>query len=144
MRRTFCGVTHLRSSVTSSPRAAASSRRSFLQPTSTTGMLRPQISCTSGDHLYVQFSSESGVSILNAIRMMWDFEYDRGRKRCKGTPGQSGPLQTPTGPTSYSSCPAVSHNANCTRLPSNLPPPKIPVSSVTADKDSTVHRISAT
>ena len=73
-------------------------RRSALQPTSRIGIVGPHIFLTSSIHcerrrvrrdqasptrhtLTDTFSSESGVSIANAIKMTCDLEYESGRRR---------------------------------------------------------------
>lgn len=52
------------------PCGPAASLKSFLHPTRMTGIPGPQIDRTSSIHFTVTFSSESGVSMANAMRMM--------------------------------------------------------------------------
>jgi len=56
-------------------------RKSDLHPTRMTGIVGPQMERTSSIHLTATLSSESGVSMENAIRITCDFEYERGRNR---------------------------------------------------------------
>lgn len=94
--------------------AFAGGRRSALHPTSRIGIVGPHMFRTSSIHcargvgvrggwenrarrtLLETFSSESGVSIANAIKMTCDLEYESGRRRCRG--GVSSPRSTPPPP----------------------------------------------
>ena len=138
--------------------AFAGGRRSALHPTSRIGIVGPHMFRTSSIHcargvgvsvrggwenrarrtLLETFSSESGVSIANAIKMTCDLEYESGRRRCRGVCHRHG--LRPHLPATYlvlflstaenrpqrghrddgKTTHAVSHNASCTGFPSNL------------------------